>query len=193
MRLQGESRDRRPSILLALVIFVVLVLLVQQVSQRQTTRPLQEHFAASSPASDEELQFPPVPTQLVPLVQTTTALISGGQAAPALTPVAQTDTLRIEIDQIASEEEGLRITGNVINISPNPVDVSLDAFRFIDADNGVYVSSGSPTTTLQPGQQAPIDLQLPITDPTGLQLEITLPDQPPIEMILLSHVATPTP
>ena len=74
-----------------------------------------------------------------------------------------------------------------------PVAISLDSFKFIDASGVSYASSGSPSTTLEPRQQAPLDITLPIKNPTLLRLEVAPSGQAMFELLLINTAPTPTP
>ena len=196
MRVYGNPQSRWANWLTATVIFIVLVGLIQVVERRgpDQDRTLQQHFAASSPAADAgSIPLPPIPTDMVALARTTTARLLGGQTGAPLNTVAQNETLRVRIASIKTEGEALRLNGSVANIGSTPASVSLDAFKFIDASGTVYASSGGPTTTLQPGQEAPRNITLPIANSTMLKLEVDQPNQGKIELQLLNTPPTPTP
>jgi hypothetical protein len=191
MRLEGRP-GQGPSWIVAVLAFLLLLVVIQLV-QGPSQPALSEQFAARPGAGDINVELPPVPTSLAALAQTTTARILGGQASAPLTGEGQNEVLRVRIDQISPEADTIRLQGTVTNISAAPLDISLDAFRFTDATNTVYSSSGSPATTLQPNQAAPIDITLPIANPTQLKLDITQPDTTPFTIVLLNTPATPAP
>ncbi|HEX6289222.1 MAG TPA: hypothetical protein VFZ66_08530 [Herpetosiphonaceae bacterium] len=196
MRVYGNPQNRWANWLTAILIFVFLVALIQIIERRGPAqeRLLQQQFAASPPPADAgTIPLPPIPTDMVALARTTTARLLGGQAGAPLNSVAQNETLRVRVDSVKAEGETLRMTGTATNIGTAPAQVSLDAFKFIDASGTVYASSGGPSTTLEPGQQAPLDITLPIANPTVLKLEVEQPDQGKIELQLLNTPPTPTP
>jgi hypothetical protein len=196
MRVYGNPQNHGAHWLTAIIIFVVIVFAIQLIERRgpEQERTLQQQFAASPPAADAgTIPMPPLPTDMVALARTTTARLLGGQAGAPLNSVAQNETLQVRIDSIKSEGNTLRLSGSVANIGTAPAIVSLDAFKFSDASGTVYASSGGPTTTLEPGQQAPLDITLPIANPSVLRLEVEQPNQGKIELQLLNTPSTPTP
>jgi hypothetical protein len=196
MRAYGNSQNRGASWLTAIIIFIAIVFVIQLLERRgpDQERTLQQQFAASPPPADAgAIPMPPLPTDMVALARTTTARLLGGQAGAPLNSVAQNETLRVKIDSLKSEGNTLRLSGNVANIGTAPATVALDAFKFSDASGTVYASSGGPTTTLEPGQQAPLDITLPIANPSVLRLEVEQPNQGKIDLQLLNAPASPTP
>jgi hypothetical protein len=196
MRAYGDSPNHWPSWLIATLIFVVLVVMLRLASGGNATQTagLQQQFAANPPAPDAgKIELPPVPTNLAGLARTTTARILGGLTSQPLNKLARNEVLEVEISSMDPVEGGLKLVGRVTNISAAPVSVSLDNFRFTDASGTVYASSGSPATLLQPQQTAPLDLSLPIPATSQLTLDVTQPNQQPIQLILLNTPPTPTP
>lgn len=196
MRVQGNQENHVGSWITALLIFLGIIVAIQVIERRSPAQEqlLQQQFAASPPPADAgQIELPPIPTDMVALARTTTARLFSGQSGAPLNTVAQNETLRVEIASIKSEGENLKLSGTITNISRAPVTVSLDAFKFIDASGTVYASSGGPTTTLEPGQQAPLDITLPIANPTALKLEVEQPNQSKIELQLVNTPPTPTP
>ena len=53
----------------------------------------------------------------------------------------------------------------------------------------VYAAEQDAGTTLQPGQRVPLDLVLPIADPSQLILDVELEDEAPLRMVLLRILA----
>lgn len=193
MRAFGDTSKHWPPWLIATLIFVLLIAVVQLAGRTQPQR-LQQTFAAAPPeANAGQIALPPVPTNLVGLARTAAARIGAGQSSQPLTRSGQSETLRVQIDSITPDGENLRLTGNVANIGSAPVAVSLDSFKFIDGSGTSYASSGSPATTLEPRQQAPLDLRLPIKDPTQLRLDVEQPGQTKIELVLINSEASPAP
>jgi hypothetical protein len=196
MRAYGDSPNHWPSWLVAILIFVVLVAVLRFASGGNPTQTggLQQQFAANPPAPDAgQIELPPVPTNLAALARTTTARILGGLTSAPLNKLGRNEVLEVEISSIDPVDGGLKLTGRVTNISTAPVSVSLDSFRFTDAGGTIYASSGSPATSLQPQQTAPLDLSLPIPATSQLTLDVTLSGQQPIQLILLNTSPTPTP
>lgn len=196
MRVQGNQENHLGNWIIALLIFLGIIVVMQMIERRSPAQEqlLQQQFAASPPPADAgQIELPPIPTNMIALARTTTARLFNGQAGAPLNSVAQNETLRVEIANIQSEGANLRLSGTITNIGRAPTTVSLDAFKFTDASGTVYASSNGPTTTLEPGQEAPLDLTLPIADRTALKLEVEQQGQSKIELQLVNTPPTPTP
>lgn len=193
MRTFGDQRG--PSWITAVLIFMILIALVQLFGRSgPQSRALGEHFAASPPAADAgQIPLPPIPTDLIGLARTTTARLLGGQPGQPLTTVDQNESLRVEIESLAPQEGQLRVRGYVTNIGAEPLDLSLDVFKFVDETGTTYASTGSPSTTLPPHQRVPLDIMLPLANPRLLQLRVTQPGLTPLELTLINTAPTPAP
>src|SRR5262245_24382960 len=110
--------------------------------------------------------------------------LAGGQAIPALTPVASGPRVRIEVREIKRSGEQVKVSGTVSNISNAPLEIGLSAFSFRDSAGVPYAASGA-STTLRPGQSTALDLALPLPEHRGFTLVVTLPPDPPIEQVLV--------
>ena len=193
MRVFGHNRSQGPSWVVAIVIFLLLLLLLQlDRGGAGAGRPLQQQFAASPPrAGTGRLVLPPLPSSVAGLARTAAARISSGGRAVALTPVAESSRLRVEITGIRAAEGGLRITGYATNTSAEALTLSLGAFRFTDGSGMVYASENDTGTSLQPGQRLPLDLLLPIAEPRQLILDLELAREAPLRMVLLQEPSAP--
>lgn len=187
MRVYGHSRSRGPSWVLAIMIFLGLLVLLHLFQGASSgARPLTQQFAAKPPESGSgQWELPPLPSSVGSLARTAASRIQGGSTGPALTPVAQNADLRIEISGIRRAPGGLRITGTATNSGQQPLPVSLAAFRFVDGTGTVYTAENATTTTLDPGQRAPLDLTLPIQDARQLTLDVQVKGAPPLHMVLI--------
>ena len=193
MRVFGHNRSQGPSWVLAIAIFLLLLLLLQLGrGGAGAGRPLQQQFAASPPrAGTGRLVLPPLPSSVAGLARTAAARISSGGRAVALTPVAESSRLRVEITGIRAAEGGLRITGYATNTSAEALTLSLGAFRFTDGSGMVYASENDTATSLQPGQRVALDLLLPIAEPRQLILDLELAGEAPLRMVLLQEPSAP--
>jgi len=188
MRAYGKQ-SHGPSWITALLIFLGLLVLLQ-FFREPSSRRLEEQFAARPPAQGAAgLALPPLPSGVAGLARTAIARLGAGQPSRALTPIAQSSKVRVDITAIKPVTGGLEISGAATNTGSEPLPVSLAAFRFTDAAGTVYVAEGATQTILQPGQRVPLDLTLPIAEPGQLILDVVLPGEPPLHMILLQ---TPT-
>ncbi len=186
MRGYGK-RSQGPSWLFAVAIFVGLLVLLQIFGGAGSgARPLTQQFAAKPPESGSgQLPLPPLPSSVSDLARTAAARIGRGAVGAALTPVAQSADLRVEITGIRQAAGGLRITGAATNTGKRPLPVSLGAFRFVDGTGTVYAAESAAATTLDPGQRAPLDLTLPIRDARQLTLDVQVEGAPPLHMVLV--------
>jgi hypothetical protein len=190
MRAYGHNHSHGPSWLVALAIFVGLLLLVQVFRGYSSgAERLEQQFAAERPVPGsgrvELPALPTLPASVSNLARTAAARIGAGSTGAALTPVAQSADLRVEIVGIRQALGGLQITGAATNTGQQPLPVSLADFRFTDGSGTVYAAENAAATTLEPGQRAPLDLTLPIQDPRQLTLEVQLAGQPPLQMVLI--------
>lgn len=193
MRAFGDTPKRWPTWVTATLIFIALIAIIQ-IAGRQQPQQLQQTFAAAPPdAGAGQIPLPPVPTDLVGLARTAVARIGAGQSGTPLIRSGQNEAIQVRIDSITPEGDNLRLAGSVTNIGSAPIPVSLDSFKFIDSSGTSYASSGSPATTLELAQQAPLDITLPIKDPTQLKLDVEQPGLAKIELILINSPATPAP
>lgn len=184
MHIYGGNRSQGPSWVMAVAIVIILIVLLR--SCTQNNRPLEQQFAAQPPApGDGQIVLPPLPSSIADLAQTALARINGGTRGTALTPIAEGGSLRVTITSIRKTGSSLQINGSVTNIGTQPLLVGLGDFRFTDGSGTVYTADASTKTTLTSQQQAPLDLNLPIADPRQLVLDIQLPNQPPLHMVLI--------
>ncbi|NJN16532.1 MAG: hypothetical protein HC822_09780 [Oscillochloris sp.] len=109
-----------------------------------------------------------------------------GESGSPLEPSATTPRLRIEIAEIAPGEGGLVVRGTVTNISTEPVNVPISAFELRDSAGGSYVAGGGASANLQPGDNTPLELTVPLPPGRGLLLVTNLPPDPPAEQRLLA-------
>lgn len=185
--LPAGRRSQGPSWVTAVVIFAVLLVALQLFRSRMpANRSLEQTFAASPPAPGAgQLELPPLPSSVAELARTAAARIGAGNRAVPLTPVAESTRLRVEISGINAVNGGLHIAGFAVNTSAEPLVLSLSVFRFTDGSGMVYATENDAGTTLQPGQRVPLDLQLPVADPSQLILDVELPNDAPLRMVLL--------
>jgi hypothetical protein len=109
---------------------------------------------------------------------------AGGQAIPALTPVASGPRLRVEVREVRRVSDQVKVSGAVTNISSAPLEIGVRAFAFRDSAGVTYAASGAGTT-LQPGQSTALDLAVPLPAGRGLTLLVVLPPDPPLEQVLV--------
>jgi hypothetical protein len=151
---------------------------------------LQRKFAPDPNApTSAPLQLPRIDLGRLPegVRQTVASLrdrFAGGEAVPALTPVASGQRLRVEVGEVKRSGEQVRVSGTVSNVGTAALELPIDAFVFRDSAGVTYAASGRGTT-LQPGQSTTLDLTVPLPEGRGLTLIVTVPPDPPIEQILV--------
>jgi hypothetical protein len=142
--------------------------------------------------TSEPYQFPSVDLPSLPenVRQSLASLrdrFAGGQAVPALTPIASGPRLRVEVREVKRAGEQVHIDGTVKNIGGAPLELPIGAFTFRDSAGLSYTASGSGTT-LQPGQSTALDLNVPLPEGRGLAMIVSLPPDPPLEQLLVAEV-----
>ena len=186
MRGYGKQ-TQGPSWIFAVVIFAALLVFVQLFRNNMpAARPLEQQFAAKAPEPGAgQVELPALPSSVSDLARTAAARIDAGSTGQALTPVAEGGELRVEITGMRSAEGGLQVKGMATNIGQRPLPVSLAAFRFTDGTGTVYAPQNDASTTLAPGQRAPLDLTLPIQDPRQLTLDVQPEGGQVLRMVLI--------
>ncbi|HET9223530.1 MAG TPA: hypothetical protein VFO07_13545 [Roseiflexaceae bacterium] len=185
-------RDTRPH-LPAWIGGILLALVLIAISTRGggvNSAALMRRFAPDPNApTAAPLQLPKIDLSQLPegVRQTVASLrdrYAGGEAVPALTPVASGLRLRVEVGEVKRSGEQVQIRGTVSNIGDAALELPIDAFVFRDSAGVTYAASGRGTT-LQPGQSTTLDLTVPLPQGRGLTLVVTVPPDPPIEQILV--------
>jgi hypothetical protein len=185
-------RDTRPN-LPAWIGGILLALVLIAISTRGggvNSAALMRRFAPDPNApTAAPLQLPKIDLSQLPegVRQTVASLRDryvGGEAVPALTPVASGQRLRVEVGEVKRSGEQVQIRGTVSNIGDAALELPIDAFVFRDSAGVTYAASGRGTT-LQPGQSTTLDLTVPLPQGRGLTLVVTVPPDPPIEQILV--------
>ena len=185
-------RDNRPMFpaWLGGVLLALLLILISTQGGGVNSAALVRRFAPDPNAPPPApFQLPQVSLPSLPegMQRTLTGLrdrLAGGQAIPALTPVASGPRVRIEVREIKRSGDQVKVSGTVSNISDAPLEIGLSAFSFRDSAGITYAASGA-STTLRPGQSTALDLALPLPEGRGLTLVVTLPPDPPIEQVLV--------
>lgn len=177
---------------------VLLALLLIVISTRAggglNSAVLQQRFAPQptdpNAPTDTSLQLPQVslpslPPALQQVLTSARQRLLGGEAVPALTPVASSPRARVEVREVKRVSDHLQISGTIANISSAPLEIPPGAFSFRDSRGISYATGGSGGATLQPNQSTSFDLGVPVPDERGLTLIVNLPPDLPIEQMLL--------
>jgi len=138
----------------------------------------------AAPIQLPQIDLPSLPEGVRRSIAALRDRFAGGQAVPALTPVASGPRLRVEVREVKRSGAQVHVGGMVSNISAAPLELPIDAFTFRDSAGITYTSSGSGAS-LQPGQSTPLDLSVPLPEGRGLALVVSLPPDPPLQQILV--------
>ncbi|WP_129629168.1 hypothetical protein [Candidatus Oscillochloris fontis] len=153
-----------------------------------------------NPALSQQFAMQPTPNIALPLpdlqignlspdlqaqAQSLLRQIGLGNSGRPLEPLATTPRLRIEVTELRPEETGLRVIGRVTNISTTVVTVPISAFELRDSTGASYIAGGSGSAALQPGEDTPLELTVPLPPERGLLLITRLPPDPPAEQKLI--------
>lgn len=95
-----------------------------------------------------------------------------GQQPPDDMEVTPTPTLtesmklpvRIDIEDVVRVEGGVKVTGQLVNISGESLMVPISALELIDTAGSSYIAGGGASTELKPGESTPIELTTPLTE-----------------------------
>ncbi|MFO7169127.1 MAG: hypothetical protein DIU80_013980 [Chloroflexota bacterium] len=192
----NELRSALPMVLLGLLLALALIWIAsggrpgpnQALEARFAPRPRAPGEPTPAPFTLPQVRLPDLPPEVQQAVADAATQLSGGQAAPALTPVARGSRVEIEVAEVRREGQRVRVRGTVANIADQPLEIPPGAFSFRDSAGTNYATSGSGGPSLQPGASTTFDLTLPLPEGLGLTLILTLPPDPPLEQVLFPEV-----
>ena len=179
---------------------VLLALLLIVVSARGRITPqndaLRDQFRPrptepGAPTAAPLLDLSQLPAEVRALAGNLRERFQRGASVPALTPVAASARLRVQVAGVVSSASGVRVSGTVTNISGAPLAVPVRAFELRDSAGGVYASGATGTISLAPDATTPLDVTVPLPAGRGLVLRVLLPPDPPLEQVLLVAAGTP--
>jgi hypothetical protein len=184
-----DDRPNLPAWVGGILLALVLILISTRGGGVNSTVLIRRFAPDPNAPTSAPLQLPKIDLSRLPegVRQTVASLrdrFAGGEAVPALTPIANGPRLRVEVREVKRSGEQVRVSGAVSNISGAALELPIDAFVFRDSAGVTYAASGRGTT-LQPGQSTTLDLTVPLPEGRGLTLVVTLPPDPPTEQILV--------
>jgi len=184
-----DNRQMLPVWIIGILLGLILILISTRdggVNSAELVRRFAPDPNAPTPAPFQlpQVSLPGLPQGMQRTLTDLRDRLAGGQAIPALTPVASGPRIRVEVREIKRTGEQVKISGTVTNISDTPLEIGLSAFSFRDSAGVTYAASGA-STALQPGQSTSLDLGLPLPEHRGLTLIVMLPPDPPIEQVLV--------
>jgi|HigsolmetaAR202D_1030399.scaffolds.fasta_scaffold00045_63 hypothetical protein len=190
-----NSRSNIPFWFWGVLVALVLILISRSGNLFGPNQALQQRFApqptipgAAETARAAQTNWGDIPVGIQELIKGVQENLSQGQSAPVLTPVAQSARLKVTIKELVPTTGGVRVVGEVTNISQTPLDVPINAFQFRDSAGNIYASSATGTTRIEVGASAPLDLNVPLESGRGLYLVVRFSPDPPLEQMLISAV-----
>lgn len=153
---------------------------------------LSQHFAAQptpegyDPSFElPQLDLAALPAELQARAADALGALSSGGAARPVEPVVESARLRVEVRELQPADGGMRVVGEVTNISQGDLQVPISAFELRDSTGASYVAGGGASATLRPGERTPLELTVPLPEGRGLLLVTSLPPDPPVEQRLI--------
>ena len=190
MRNHGDQ-NRFPIWLGGILLALILILISMRgginrpaLTQRFAPQPTSPNAPTAQPFELPQVHLPGLPPNVQQALTALRDRFAGGQAVPALTPVASGPRLRVEVRTVQRESDRVRVMGSVLNQTNAPLEIPTSAFGFRDSA-GITYAAGGDSTTLQPGQTTPLDLSVSLPPERGLTLVVTLPPDPPLEQVLV--------
>jgi hypothetical protein len=191
-----ESRSNLPVVLGGLLLALALIWIGTggrtgrnpALEQQFAPRPLAPGEPTPAPFQLPQVRLPELPPEVRQAVADMQSRLDAGQAAPALTPVAEGPRARVAVAEVRREGGLLRVRGSVTSSAQAPLTIPPGAFSFRDSAGTSYATSGSGAAVLGSGQSTTFDLTVPLPEGRGLTLILTLPPDPPLEQMLLVAV-----
>jgi len=153
--------------------------------QRFAPRPTDPNAPTAQSYQLPRVSLPNLPPAVQRAVTSLRDRLAGGEAIPALTPVASGPRVRVEVGEVKRTGEHIQVRGKIVNISDAPLAIPPGAFSFRDSRGVMYATVGSGGTTLQAGQSTSFDLGVPLPPDLGLTLILTIAPDQPLEQILV--------
>lgn len=132
-----------------------------------------------------QLEIAGLPAELQTRAGEILSTLASGDAARPIEPAVESARLRIEVREVQRVEGGMKVVGEVTNISQGDVQVPISAFELRDSTGASYVAGGGASATLKPGESTPLELTVPLPEGRGLLLVTNLPPDPPVEQRLI--------
>lgn len=186
-----NDSKRQPAWIWGVLLALVLIIISVRGRSIPNDAALKQRFESQpttslAPGIDmPDLNLDRLPSEAQQAVRKAQEALGQGQGAPALTPVAQSARLRVEVHQMQQHPDGVQVLGRVTNISDAALEVPVSAFELHDSAGGVYVAEGGANVQLNPGASTPLDLTVPLPAERGLMLTLVFPPDPPVEQVLL--------
>lgn len=193
---RGMNDQRSPFFMVALGVLIALALIVIGGMNNGFGSPeLARRFAAQPPAPGDltlnlpQIEAPQAPPELLRALDDLHKRLSGGQAAPALTPTVASPRIEVRVGDLRRTGDQMIVRGSVRNLGDREVTIPPGAFTFRDSRGVRYAAGSSGGVTLAPGAATDFEFTIPLPEGRGLTLIFDLPPDPPLEQVLLLEVA----
>jgi hypothetical protein len=194
-----ENRNTLPMWLGGFLLALVLIVISNRAGgglnnpaliQRFAPRPTDPNAPTAEPYQLPQVHLPSLPPAVQLVVTNLRDRLAGGEAVPALTPVATGPRVRVQVSEVKRASERVQIRGTITNTTDASLVVPPGAFSFRDSRGVMYATVGSGGTNLQAGQSTTFDLGVPLGPNLGLTLILTLPPDQPLEQTLVVEAKT---
>src|SRR5690349_17741754 len=133
-----DSRQNLPAWIGGILLALILILISIRGGGVNSAALIRRFAPDPNAPTAAPFQLPQIDLPSLPegVRQTVAALrdrFAGGQAVPALTPVASGPRLRVEVHEVQRNGEQVRVSGTVANISGETLELPVDAFVFRDS------------------------------------------------------------
>ncbi|HMO60337.1 MAG TPA: hypothetical protein PKA05_00965 [Roseiflexaceae bacterium] len=181
-----EDRGRFPPWVIGLLIAGVLIVLGGRLQLGNPTLMHEFSVRATPPGAPLEL---PALAELSPeterMVRELRERFEGGAAIPPLTPTANDSRLVVIVQELRRNGDRVQIRGVLRNTAAAPMIIQPGAFAFRDSSGVTYGTDSLGGATIDPAGEIPFDLAVPLPAERGLTLILSIPPEPPLELILL--------
>jgi hypothetical protein len=174
------------------LVAALLILISTRGRLLSTNEALSQVFAAQPPPAGldpaavlPQFDLGALPADVQQQARDLLAALGAGQVGRPVQPAVETPRLRVEVKELRPAADGLRVTGEVRNLSQSDVIVPISAFELRDSSGASYVAGGGASATLRPGESTSLDLTVPLPEGRGLLLVTNLPPDQPVEQKLI--------
>ena len=194
------DRDKKLPMWLAGILLALVLILVSNRGSGGLSNPVligrfmphPTEFGAPTPQPFElpQVHLPSLPPAVQDSLTKLRDRFAGGEAIPALTPIASGQHIKVDISEVRRVGDQVQLKGSITNISDAPLTIPPGAFSFRDSGGVSYSTAGSAAVTLAAGQTTTLDLGVPLPDGRGLTLILTVPPDPSLEQVLVVEAKT---
>src|SRR5215216_6281367 len=137
-----DNRSTLPMWLGGLLLALVLIVISNRAGggvnnpaliQRFAPRPTDPNAPTAQPYQLPQVSLPNLPPPLAHALTSLRERLAGGEAIPALTPVASGPRVRVEVGEVKRIGERIQVRGKIANITDAPLAIPPGAFSFRDS------------------------------------------------------------